>query len=247
MSFMQPEVFTGLYFIVDLSDGSTDYFPVPAIGESLSSLGYTDSDDWRVEEGTLGRLSAPGYMDCTNWTPYESESEALAILREENEQCTECGSDLDFTEDDAGICPTCNESADGMDSCDLDELEAYIASCGYLGSLTRAVYCGDVLGEFAEEEDALCAIVDAMQRDSYWPTVYRISDHGNVIPVTDLPDSANLDPRCDHCDERHPHVEHEDDCSYWAGDDDGECICGDNVIGVSGYVSVSVDCIDAAS
>lgn len=35
-------------------------------------------------EGIIGRLSMPGYMDCTEWCPYSSEAEALERLTEDD-------------------------------------------------------------------------------------------------------------------------------------------------------------------
>lgn len=37
-----------------------------------------DGVDWEPEEGWYARLSAPGYMDCTDWTgPYPRAWQAL--------------------------------------------------------------------------------------------------------------------------------------------------------------------------
>jgi len=51
---------------------------------------------------------------------------------------------------------------------------------------------------------------------------------------------------CDTCGENHPVVTHDSDCwrFHFEG---GECICGDNVMSQSGYVSVDLECIDAAT
>ena len=56
-----------------------------------------------------------------------------------------------------------------------------------------------------------------------------------------------LSPVCETCSNEHPTVYHELDCEWWAGIDGGECICGDNVVGPSGYVSVPTECIDNAT
>jgi len=50
--------------------------------------------------------------------------------------------------------------------------------------------------------------------------------------------SNQNDPPCDTCGDRHPETKHDDDCK-----DSHECICGDNVMGASGYVSVPFDCL----
>ena len=90
MSFMKPEVYKGLYFQVETTHG-TEIVPVDAIGRTAVThvkalLNYLEGaaldDDERVivSEGWLARMSAPGYMDCTSWGAYPSESSALAYL-----------------------------------------------------------------------------------------------------------------------------------------------------------------------
>ena len=54
-------------------------------------------------------------------------------------------------------------------------------------------------------------------------------------------------PVCETCSNEHPTVTHDSDCEWWLGIDAGECICGDNVVGPSGYVSVPTECIDNAT
>lgn len=154
------------------------------------------------------------------------------------ELCDYCG--LESLDGD-GFCGSCAASEIDAGDC------ATISDCGRLGGMTRAVFCGRVLGEFSEEEDALLAIVETMEAESYRPSVYRVSDHGNIIPVVSLPNPSDCDPRCDECGERHPTVAHNEDCEHWHEDADAECTCGDNVVGRNGYVSVNVACIDAAS
>lgn len=51
---------------------------------------------------------------------------------------------------------------------------------------------------------------------------------------------------CVTCGQDHPIVTHDEDCERWYGGTTFECICGDNVMGTNGYVSVHVDCIDEA-
>lgn len=57
----------------------------------------TECDDREPEDfsaGWYGRLSAPGYMDCTDWDgPYSCEAEALHAVMETFE-CDENGDDL---------------------------------------------------------------------------------------------------------------------------------------------------------
>lgn len=104
--FMQPEIYSGPYWELDTDRGIV-FLPIdvcdPADLESPD-----ESDDERIErlerefadylewarlltaerkDGCLGRLSAPGYLDCTDWSPYESPEAAERELREE------CGSE----------------------------------------------------------------------------------------------------------------------------------------------------------
>ena len=87
--FMQPEIYRGSMIIVD----SEFFFPasVFSVSDALREAGITDADgepvdgEWsvRVESGFWGRLSAPGFLDCTDWSgPFETEEEAIAELRE---------------------------------------------------------------------------------------------------------------------------------------------------------------------
>jgi len=92
MSFMQPQVYRGLYFKVNTSQG-TEIVPSDTIGRTMavdvSALlnylqGTPDDPEEMCEchDGWLARLSAPGYLDCTDWTAHATESEARAYLAE---------------------------------------------------------------------------------------------------------------------------------------------------------------------
>ncbi len=112
MSFMQPEIYCGEYWEVESPNGST-FFPVEVVGNLGLNVGDSISYRFPTEQekresgatqpenpftiyvespvvysatlcdGVLGRLSAQGYMDCTNWSPYDSEEEAEEGLAEE--------------------------------------------------------------------------------------------------------------------------------------------------------------------
>lgn len=67
---------------------------------------YTDNPEARA--GWYSRLSAPGYMDCTDWDgPYPTESEAAQACADTFDICVECSGD-DW--DDNGNCRDCEES-----------------------------------------------------------------------------------------------------------------------------------------
>lgn len=82
------------------------------------------------EEGILGRLSAPGYMDATDWQPFKSEAEALdeldgrPVLRL---RIDAAGADFDLEEDEepgAGraraLARMLRDIADRLESRDLE-------------------------------------------------------------------------------------------------------------------------------
>lgn len=57
--------------------------------------------DKEATKGWYSRLSAPGYMDCTEWQgPYADEGEALAGVCDTYDICLVCAEDFD-------VC-TCN-------------------------------------------------------------------------------------------------------------------------------------------
>jgi len=105
MSFMQPEILQCDYFACETDQG-TEYVPadVPQLPFSVdfAAGGVFDEDtpngpkllaalypyvqgtlvEVSPKTGWLARLSAPGYMDCTDWTPYDTEEEAVEGLKE---------------------------------------------------------------------------------------------------------------------------------------------------------------------
>jgi hypothetical protein len=91
-SFMKPHIEHGDYFAVDTSSG-TEIVPCDVCGYAGSAEaqdlrdyleGKPDSADElvRSKTGWLARMSAPGYLDCTDWTAHETEDEARAYLIE---------------------------------------------------------------------------------------------------------------------------------------------------------------------
>ena len=91
MAFMQKQVERFEAWMVETSCG-TECVPSDLVGLNTSNLrNYVegtlpDDDDEIVAElvnGWFHRLSAPGYMDCTEWSgPYESEAAAMEALDE---------------------------------------------------------------------------------------------------------------------------------------------------------------------
>lgn len=103
MSFMKPEIWQCQYYEVETTHG-TEIVPVEVCGvldcSELSEDDY-DSHVWpdlliehfgdyiegephnaELKTGWLYRLSAPGYMDCTDTGSADTESEAIEALLE---------------------------------------------------------------------------------------------------------------------------------------------------------------------
>lgn len=101
MSFMQPQIRYGLWVRADFSDGvffapADSVSPLPSVGRTLreEDAGFDDlldavssmldgsgvPDSLEVIEGWGARLSAPGYMDCTEWVVLPTEEEAKEYL-----------------------------------------------------------------------------------------------------------------------------------------------------------------------
>lgn len=94
MAFMVPEYFEGRMVLIPDRGGDSDDFPPDLLPEELAS--WREVDNARTESGWWCRLSAPGYLDCTDWTgPFASEEEARAHLRDTYEVDPDTGDDLD--------------------------------------------------------------------------------------------------------------------------------------------------------
>ncbi len=106
MAFMDTiETIGGTWYVVD-GDHGTDYIPEEVCGsiDGLESNGASIDDDSEhfaaavkqlrdyIENGAVyeiearamwgARYTAPGYMDCTEWTMGETEEEAVKELKE---------------------------------------------------------------------------------------------------------------------------------------------------------------------
>lgn len=122
MAFMEPQIEQGAWYDID-GDNGTTFLPFDVVGDLDIPDGQTvdqDDDRWedivkalrdyydgqdiwevKVVSGYGARLSAPGYLDCTPWSVFETEAEAQAYLEEE-------------TADDDGEGPT-SDDVDAMD------------------------------------------------------------------------------------------------------------------------------------
>lgn len=116
MSFMQKQVELGEWILVDVS-GETTVIPLEVVASAFNlrtadnkrrDLEWSDVEsyvawhgdgepehlDIEIKYGWCARLSAPGYMDCSEWSgPYRSEGEALAALESMYPEDEEDGED----------------------------------------------------------------------------------------------------------------------------------------------------------
>src|SRR5260370_41887404 len=88
MSFMQKQVTEKeLWWAVETTHG-TEFLPVDLIGkepaDSEAFREYCEGDvlSWEQQEGYGARLPAPGYLDCTEWTVFDTAEEAEQYLEE---------------------------------------------------------------------------------------------------------------------------------------------------------------------
>jgi hypothetical protein len=71
--------------VPELTKAVSEHEPKPVL-QQLAEQCYegTKGSIWEVDivEGFGARLSAPGYLDCTEWTVFDTEDEARAYLDE---------------------------------------------------------------------------------------------------------------------------------------------------------------------
>jgi hypothetical protein len=88
MSFMQKQITVKQsWWQVETSTG-TEIVPVDLVPqEPADSSAFEDYcegqvQSWELIQGYGARLSAPGYMDCTEWAVFDTEKEAEQYLEE---------------------------------------------------------------------------------------------------------------------------------------------------------------------
>lgn len=87
MAFMEQQIEHGEWYEVETNHG-TEWLPVDVIGDisdesELSDyVEGTEIHSYTRREGYGARLSAPGYMDCTDWCVFDTEQEAQEYLDE---------------------------------------------------------------------------------------------------------------------------------------------------------------------
>lgn len=88
MSFMQKQItHKQSWWAVETSHG-TEIVPTdlvssePADSDAFSDYCEGQVQSWKLIEGYGARLSAPGYIDCTEWSVFDTVAEAEAYLDE---------------------------------------------------------------------------------------------------------------------------------------------------------------------
>lgn len=91
--FMKPVVYRGTYIEVETSDG-TEIVTIPMVPDGVCFLRAGNFQEYchgkiidpeaqlEIESGYLARMSAPGYMDCTDWTAHKTQEAAEDYLIE---------------------------------------------------------------------------------------------------------------------------------------------------------------------
>ena len=83
MAFMVPQYEKGRRWELTKPDGESEFFE--EIGDACRHIAEhaTDKDDYTVtcQNGWFARLSAPGYMDCTEWCgPFDTAFDARQYI-----------------------------------------------------------------------------------------------------------------------------------------------------------------------
>jgi hypothetical protein len=116
--FMKPEIYEGDFYAVETSHG-TWFVPDDCVGTAIQDVMEFESyvegipQSYEKKHGFGARLSASGYMDCTEWNVLDSEEEAVSYLCELYDLCAcpECGELVDSTQDSCEECSASLENA----------------------------------------------------------------------------------------------------------------------------------------
>ena len=136
MAFMVPEILCEDFLVIETKNGET--YPVPA---DVVNLSFREADNTPIDELTDDsslqavqdycegepakvsivrgkywcRLSAPGYLDATDWSgPHDSEDEAKHSIATDHDVCASCGEDFEEGEE-GDICASCKGDDEDSD------------------------------------------------------------------------------------------------------------------------------------
>ena len=81
-AFMKNAVEYGTFHIGETTDGTVILHP-DVFESEKKHYKLLNGEQWQKQTGWYGRLSAPGYLDCTDWSgPYSSEEDADEALND---------------------------------------------------------------------------------------------------------------------------------------------------------------------
>ena len=80
-SFMQDQVIYETFLVGETTEGTIVLHP--DAWDQKKHYQLCRAERWHKKRGWFARLSAPGYLDCTDWSgPFASPAEASGYLRE---------------------------------------------------------------------------------------------------------------------------------------------------------------------
>lgn len=106
MSFMEPQVTRAkeTWYQVDTqNEGLCSYPARDFTRKQVAEMHGVDPDEVDEVKGYGARLSAHGYIDCTEWTVFDTADEAEAYLEE-----TYGDDEVDETDPDVELCDACS-------------------------------------------------------------------------------------------------------------------------------------------
>ena len=78
---MQPQIEYGEWWAIDSNEGM-DWYPASLFGKDEVCSFYDKVFSIEKVRGYGARLSAPGYLDCTDWTVFSTQKDAEEFLKE---------------------------------------------------------------------------------------------------------------------------------------------------------------------
>lgn len=103
MAFMVPEYLKGDWYEVETNCG-TEVVPADltdgTVGDLAQYIEGSRIGEVTKRHGVGARLSAPGYMDCTEWSVFDTIEEARAFIAEQYDADPDTGDDLEDESDE---------------------------------------------------------------------------------------------------------------------------------------------------
>jgi hypothetical protein len=126
-----------------------------------------------------------GEVYCSGCEPEDADQEEMHPVFADSEwdyypTCSHCGYRHEY------VSLTSEGERYEREQAGPQEEDITVSDCGPLGSLYAvAVVGGKFIGEYRTWEETVKAIKDHMEEDQFFPTVWRISDHGNAHILTE--------------------------------------------------------------